>query len=193
MNPVDAIGLALTPGTVFNQKNKIFRSAKSLAQFASIEQNEVLGLIADNLADKVTIRPSNKNPQNGPLVALTEFIPAQEEDVVQVKIIGGNIVEKQEEVLLPFYGQIDPPVEGEVNFDAFQKMIDIMEKNQNNLENPDKIKPLFQEIDDFLATGSKGKELAEGVNVIINKFVGEEDLHADLVDNEEEEDDEEEF
>ena len=89
MDPVDAIGMALTPGTVFNQQNKVFRSAKALAQFASIPQNEVMGLVADNLADRVTIRPSAKRPENGPLIALTEFIPDQEEPAL-VKIMGGN-------------------------------------------------------------------------------------------------------
>ena len=93
MNPVDAIGMALTPGNVFNQQNKIFRSAKALAQFANVPQNEVLGLIADNLPDRVTIRPSAKRPGNGPLIALTEFIPDQVENAVQVKIVGGNAVD----------------------------------------------------------------------------------------------------
>lgn len=94
MNPVDAIGMALTPGSVFNQQNKIFRSAKALAQFSNVPQNEVLGLIADNLADRVTIRPSQKRPENGPLVALTEFLPLQEEPAL-VKIMGGNAVDDQ--------------------------------------------------------------------------------------------------
>jgi hypothetical protein len=94
MNPVDALGMALTPGSVFNQQNKIFRSAKALAQFANVPQNEVLGLIADNLADRVTIRPSQKRPENGPLIALTEYLPLQEEPAL-VKIMGGNAVEDQ--------------------------------------------------------------------------------------------------
>lgn len=93
MDAVDAIGMALTPGTVFNQQNKIFRSAKALAQFANVDQGEVLALVADNLADRVTIRPSAKRPENGPLIALTEFIPDQVENAVMVKIVGGNAVE----------------------------------------------------------------------------------------------------
>lgn len=93
MDAVDAIGMALTPGTVFNQQNKVFRSAKALAQFANVDQGEVLALVAENLADRVTIRPSNKRPENGPLIALTEFIPLQQENAVQVKIVGGNAIE----------------------------------------------------------------------------------------------------
>ncbi|KKM08015.1 hypothetical protein LCGC14_1728070, partial [marine sediment metagenome] len=93
MNAVDAIGMALTPGTVFNQQNKVFRSAKALAQFANVDQGEVLALVADNLAERVTIRPSTKRPENGPLIALTEFIPQQPEEAVLVKIVGGNAVE----------------------------------------------------------------------------------------------------
>ena len=93
MDAVDAIGMALTPGTVFNQQNKVFRSAKALAQFANVDQGEVLALVAENLADRVTIRPSNKRPENGPLIALTEFIPLQQENAVQVKIVGGNAVD----------------------------------------------------------------------------------------------------
>jgi hypothetical protein len=92
MDPVDAIGMALTPGTVFNQQNKVFRSAKALAQFANVDQGEVLSLVAENLAERVTIRPSAKRPENGPLIALTEFIPDQPEHAVQVKIVGGNAV-----------------------------------------------------------------------------------------------------
>lgn len=91
MNAVDAIGMALTPGTVFNQQNKVFRSAKALAQFANVPQTEVLGLIAEHLANRVTIRPSQKRPENGPLIALTEYIPAQAEPAI-VQIMGGNAV-----------------------------------------------------------------------------------------------------
>jgi hypothetical protein len=88
--------MALTPGTPFNQQNKVFRSAKALAQFCGedVGQADVLGIIAENLADRVTIRPSAKRPENGPLIALTEFIPVQEEGAVQVKIVGGNAVEE---------------------------------------------------------------------------------------------------
>jgi hypothetical protein len=92
MDPVDAIGMALTPGTVFNQQNKVFRSAKALAQFANVGQGDVLALVAENLADRVTIRPSAKRPENGPLIALTEFIPDQAEPAL-VKIMGGNVFE----------------------------------------------------------------------------------------------------
>jgi len=95
INPVDAIGMALTPGTIFNQGGNIWRSASALGQFAALGSREVLALIVAHLSDKVTIRPSAKNPQNGPLIALTEFIPddlVDGEGVVQVKIMGGNAV-----------------------------------------------------------------------------------------------------
>jgi hypothetical protein len=92
MDAVDAIGMALTPGTVFNQQNKVFRSAKALAQFANVEQGAVLALVAEHLADRVTIRPSAKRPENGPLIALTEYIVDQAEPAL-VKIMGGNAVE----------------------------------------------------------------------------------------------------
>jgi hypothetical protein len=84
--------MALTPGTVFNQQNKVFRSAKALAQFANVAQGEVLSLVAEHLAERVTIRPSAKRPENGPLIALTEYIVDQAEPAL-VKIMGGNAVE----------------------------------------------------------------------------------------------------
>lgn len=108
MNPVDAVVTALTPGSVFNQNGKVFRSAKALAQFASVEQKEILGLIAEHLADQVTIRPSAKRPENGPLIALTQFVPDQEEPAV-VKIVAGNAVEANvEEPVDPFPGHPVP-------------------------------------------------------------------------------------
>ncbi len=98
LNPVDAIGMALTPGSIFNQQNRVFRSAAALAQFASIEPSEVLGLIAESLADRVTIRPSVKHPENGPLIALTEYLPDMPEEAVElVKIVAGNMIESADE------------------------------------------------------------------------------------------------
>lgn len=93
MHPADAILKALTPGDLFNQTGLIWRSAFSLAQFAGIPQCEVPGVLEVNLADRVTIRPGTKNPEKGIMVALTEHIPAPDENVEQVKIIGGNAVE----------------------------------------------------------------------------------------------------
>jgi hypothetical protein len=86
---ISAIGKALTPGSFFNQQGKIFRHAHTLAQFAGVSQGEVLELLEAHLDDRVTIRPSAKHPEKGPLIALTEFLPDQEE-VVQVQIVGGN-------------------------------------------------------------------------------------------------------
>lgn len=98
MNPVNAIEKALTPGSLFNQHGKIFRSAAALGQFAGLNIQEVLHLVDENLADRVTIRPSQRHPENGPLIALTECIPDQpEEGAVQVKVVGGNAVAGAEE------------------------------------------------------------------------------------------------
>ena len=101
MNPVDAIVMALTPGSLFNQSEKVFRSAKALAQFANVEQGDVLQLIADNIAEQVTIRPSAKHPDNGPLIAMTEYVPEQAEhpEAPQIRVVAGNAVRDQDEAV----------------------------------------------------------------------------------------------
>lgn len=119
MNPVDAIVMALTPGSPFNQNGKVFRSAKALAQFASVPQDEVLGLVAENLADRTTIRPSAKRPENGPLIALTEFVPEQAEvpEAPQVEIVAGNAVNpaaEEAEMDAPEPAPLDGPLEVEI-------------------------------------------------------------------------------
>jgi hypothetical protein len=108
MNPIEAITMALTPGTPLNQQNKVFRSVKALSQFANLDEGETLAAIVAELHDRVTIRPSNKRPQNGPLVALTEHIPPAEEGgpgVGPIAIMAGNAVaplEGDEPLLQPF-------------------------------------------------------------------------------------------
>lgn len=116
MNPVDAIVMALTPGSLFNQSGKVFRSTKALAQFAGVEQGEVLDLIANNIADQVTIRPSAKRPENGPLVALTQHLADQEQPGgPQVHIVAGNAVGAEADA--PAQGQTIPDPNADI--DAF--------------------------------------------------------------------------
>ena len=115
MNAVDAIVMALTPGSLFNQNGKIFRSAKSLAQFAGIPQQEVLPLIAEHLSNIVTIRPSAKRPENGPLIALTAHLPLQAEPAgaPQIKIVAGNDIDN-----IVHQAKMDP-----LDLDALQQFV----------------------------------------------------------------------
>jgi hypothetical protein len=85
MNPRDAIILALTPGTPFNDKGLVFRSADALGAFAGIETAEVMDLLVGDLAQLVTCKPSKKN--KGVMVALKAQLQAQ--PAAQVKIAGG--------------------------------------------------------------------------------------------------------
>lgn len=133
MDAVDAIGMALTPGTVFNQQNKVFRSAKALAQFANVAQTEVLGLIAEHLADRVTIRPSQKRPENGPLIALTEYIPDAAEPAL-VQIMGGNAVMGMDEAAAPVIGQ-------EGLMDGAQALLEKVQKITGAMDEDDDVDP----------------------------------------------------
>lgn len=85
MNPRDAIILALTPGTPFNDKGLVFRSADALGAFAGIETAEVMDLLVGDLAQLVTCKPSKKN--KGVMVALKAQLQAN--PAAQVKIAGG--------------------------------------------------------------------------------------------------------
>lgn len=114
MNSIDIIQQALTPGSVLNPKNLVFRSAHTLAQFAGLSYNDTVSLIIDNLADRVTIKPSNKNPEKGPLVALNEVLDAYEPQV-ELKI---NLEDKPVKMT---------PAEAEIlklPEDEFQKIIE---------------------------------------------------------------------
>jgi hypothetical protein len=87
MNPRDIICTALTPGSPFNPKDKIFRSVNTLAAFCSMEPGEVLELLAGDLAPEVVCKPS---PKKGVLVALrAQLPPAQDGDGPQVVAVGG--------------------------------------------------------------------------------------------------------
>ena len=74
MNTTDKLVTALTPGSIFNRNGLIFRSVGSLAEFAGMEENEVLELLNGDMAQIVTCKPSKKG--KGILVALTDQIPA---------------------------------------------------------------------------------------------------------------------
>jgi hypothetical protein len=76
VNATDKIITALTPGSIFNRNGKVFRSISSLAQFAGLEEAEVLELLNGDLTDVVTCKPSKKG--KGILVALTAQIPGPE-------------------------------------------------------------------------------------------------------------------
>lgn len=84
MNPRDAIILALTPGTPFNEKGLVFRSAATLGAFAGIEPGEVLDLLVGDLGPLVTCKPSKKN--KGVMVALKDQLQNR---AVPIKIAGG--------------------------------------------------------------------------------------------------------
>lgn len=88
MNSRDAIMKALTPDDMFNQKGLVWRSTSTLAQFASVEQAEVLVILDEHFQGLVSVRPNGKHPENGPLVALNEHIqpdpPAGEPQVADV-------------------------------------------------------------------------------------------------------------
>lgn len=100
MNPRDAIVTALTKGSPFNPKGHTFVSTRTLTQYACCEANDVLGLIAGDLAEEVVTKPNLKNPQNGPLCALKANVPEEDHgappipgaEVGQVHAMGGNAI-----------------------------------------------------------------------------------------------------
>ena len=98
MNTTDKIVTALTPGSIFNRNGHVFRSIATLAEFADMDQDEVLGLLNGDMAALVTCKPSKKG--KGILVALTDQIPQQEEDGPVVVAAGpvAPALEAEEEV-----------------------------------------------------------------------------------------------
>lgn len=87
MNPRDAIVMALTPGSPFNAKGLIFRSAMSLCAFTDLSLGEITDLLAGDLAPMVTCKPSKKG--KGFLVALREVEAQAEAAQQQVVAVGG--------------------------------------------------------------------------------------------------------
>jgi hypothetical protein len=77
VNTTDKIVTALTPGSIFNRNGLVFRSAKSLAEFSGITEDEVLATLNGDLAVLVTCKPSKKG--KGILVALTAIHEAQQQ------------------------------------------------------------------------------------------------------------------
>jgi len=86
MKAQDVIVTALTPGSPFNPKGKIYRSVKSLAAITGYPAEEIFSLLAGDLAALVACKPSNKG--KGLLVALKAQLPAA--PVEQVLVAGGN-------------------------------------------------------------------------------------------------------
>ncbi len=115
--PLDAITMALTPGSPFNQTENPWRSAGALGQFAGISQGAVLALVVGEIMELITIKPSARHPERGPLIALTEF--TVEEDgagVAQMKIMAGTAVDggSAEEALLEVVNAANACDPGEV-------------------------------------------------------------------------------
>lgn len=102
MNSIDKIVAALTPGSIFNRNNLVFRSVDTLASFTGMEVNEVLELLNGDLVQLVTCKPSKKG--KGILVAMTDQIPvegdpvAAEPPVPQVAILAENACQVEAEV-----------------------------------------------------------------------------------------------
>ncbi len=76
MNSTDKIVTALTPGSIFNRNAHVFRSIMTLAQFAEMDEGDVLDILNGDLSGTVTCKPSAKG--KGILVALTANVPQLE-------------------------------------------------------------------------------------------------------------------
>ena len=110
MNSRDAISKALTPGDMFNQKGHVWRSLRTLAQFAGCERNELLDILDEHFQGAVTVRPNRGHPEHGPLIALNAHIPANEGDP-QVVVMGGNAVVPEAERVEAIGVAMDPAAE----------------------------------------------------------------------------------
>lgn len=86
MNPRDAIIVALTPGTPFNEKGLVYRSAETLSAFAGISPDEVRDLLVGDLAQMVSCKPSKKKA-GVLMVALKAQLQAQ--PPAPIKVAGG--------------------------------------------------------------------------------------------------------
>ena len=92
MDPRDIIVTALTPGTPFNTKERIWRSVGTLAAFCELEAGDVMALLVGDLADQVTCKPSGQEGK-GILVALKANVnEAEEEADPQVIVAGGPVM-----------------------------------------------------------------------------------------------------
>lgn len=76
MHPNDIIISCLTPGSVFNQQEKTWRSLKTLVAFTNLTHAEVLGILHGDLAGMVTLKPSKKF-LGSILVALKQYVQAE--------------------------------------------------------------------------------------------------------------------
>lgn len=122
MNPRDAIVMALTPGSPFNAKGLVFRSALSLCAFTDLSLGEITDLLAGDLAPMVTCKPSKKG--KGFLVALREVEAQAEAAQQQLVAVGGPafVAPLQGGVIIPppepLVIQVDVAEEMEEAFEA---------------------------------------------------------------------------
>jgi hypothetical protein len=134
---------ALTPDDMFNQKGLTWRSISTLAQFATVEQEEVLGILDEHFQGMISVRPNGKHPENGPLVALNEHIPnepadAPPEGAPQVVIMGGNAVAAAiegvaaEEAPIPIVDGDGVPVPGDAALAEAEALIEEIEGEQDH-------------------------------------------------------------
>ena len=64
---MDIIIAALTPGSLFNPKEKVWRSMKALMGFTDLSHGDILGILHGDLASQVLVKPGNTS---GLLIAL---------------------------------------------------------------------------------------------------------------------------
>jgi len=119
MNPQDAIMMALTPGSPFNPKGLVFRTASSLCAFSGQSMDRVLDILAGDLSQIVTMKPSKKNPQVL-MVARRDLAEELEKKklaakaAAPIKVIGGNI----------FAENPEPIMKGKEAMEAVAEMLD---------------------------------------------------------------------
>ena len=144
MNSRDAIMKALTPNDMFNQKGLVWRSIRTLAQFASVEQEEVLGILDEHFQGLVSVRPNGKHPENGPLVALDEHVPDEPADPAppepQVAIVAAieGVAAAANGVLPDVHGEevdvsVNDPAHGDEAepHEAFEEFVGLVEEQDH--------------------------------------------------------------
>lgn len=129
MNNQDIIITALTPGSPFNANNKIWRSVSTLSTFCECEPSDILEIIAGDLGQQVTCKPSTKG--KGILVALR--------DLAEVVPLPEVFVEKSPEDQA---GVVSPESKLHVNFDGLPEVetkelhLDFKHINENPVRKP---------------------------------------------------------
>jgi hypothetical protein len=74
VNATDRIIAALTPGTIFNKGEKIYRSLDSLSKFAGLSEDETITLLSGDMVDLVTCKPAKD--QQTILIGLIAIVDA---------------------------------------------------------------------------------------------------------------------